>query len=275
MDEQKKDAGTTTEMNNVQSEAREVKTNTDSGSEPVTEKNTSTFNKNIIFAFLAGVLLAFVGYFVFQTTTQEHSENPAIEGAVGFVDADSVVATVNGTKLSGEAFNQQLDQFAQLAGAPSFASLDATTQQQIFSQAVDALVNSELIAQAAAESGVAVSDEEVEAEYARLVEQVGGAEAAEERLASLNTTADAFKESLVRDMFIAKYLEAEVGQLVATEEELQEAYGRVQQSLGENAPSLEDVRVQLEAQVVAEKQQNAIFELLQQMREDADIEVLI
>lgn len=268
MEEQKKETNVTSteKVTDAEVVTPRVGQNTETAA-PVAEKSS---NKNPIFAFIAGILVAVIGYFVLQGGMPQQ-DAPVVEE----IDPAAVVVRVNGEDLFGEALALQMLQIAQLNGVASISELEPGQYSQIKAQSVDAIVNSELIAQAAKEKGVEVSEDAIDAEYADLVEQIGGEEAAVARLKELGTTAEGFKNDLARDILIREFMLGEVGEFTVSEEEIESAYATITASMGEDVPALNDVRDQIRTQLEGEKQQVALQKVLEQLREDAEIEVLM
>ncbi len=186
---------------------------------------------------------------------------------------DAVVATVNGVALQGELLNSQMTLLAQQAQIADVATLDDATFAQLQAQALDSIVNTELVAQAATAEGLSVTDADIEAQFDLIVEGVGGMEVAEARLAELGLSADEFKETLVNDILIQQYLELESTVSDVTEAEALAVYEQVTQGQTEGVPAFADVRFQIEQQLEFQKQQEALASLIEELRAEADVEL--
>lgn len=198
---------------------------------------------------------------------------------------DGPVAIVNGQEIPGERLQDQLDSFRNSTStqAQQFNDLSDRRQQEIL---LEGIINTELQLQAARGAGVTVSDEEVDTQLESSISQVGQEEF-ERRLTENNITREEVREDLRNQMLINAYIEQEAGgEITATDEEVQQLYdqytSQVQQSAGSSAdepqpelPSLEQLRPQIEGAVIQQKQQEIALRLLNQARENADIEVLI
>lgn len=186
---------------------------------------------------------------------------------------DAVVATVNGVALQGELLNSQMTLLAQQAQIADVATLDDATFAQLQAQALDSIVNTELVAQAATAEGLSVTDADIDEQFDLIVEGVGGMEVAEARLAELGLSADEFKETLVNDILIQQYLELESTALDVTEAEALAVYEQVTQGQTEGVPAFADVRFQIEQQLEFQKQQEALASLIEELRAEADVEL--
>lgn len=223
----------------------------------------------VVLALVAG------GYFFFGGHNDEIEDvNSQDTGAVA---DDMVVARVNGEELFGKELNYQMLQIAQVVGIPDLGAVDAATRDTIRSQALDAIVNTEILVQTAEGAGVEVGDGEVNSEYASIVESIGGKEVADERLAILGITEEEFKENLASDLLIRKYVENQGGleTVAVTDEEIKSFYDEATDGATENVPPLEDVRFQIEEQLTFQKEQQVLSTLLDSLRLGADVELYL
>ncbi|SEQ95168.1 SurA N-terminal domain-containing protein [Piscibacillus halophilus] len=215
-----------------------------------------------------------------EENEDENEEGSEESAAIEDIEDDQVVATVNETEILGEElkssvnfFNQQYQQMgqdpSQLAG-------------EIQKQALDNLIHIELVKQAAADEGIEVDEEEVDEEYQSQIQQVQEAtdlESEEEVLEENETTEEEVKENIRQNLITTEYLEQNVEEPEVTDEELEEAYNNYKSAMEQQGQevedSLEDMEDQLREQVKSQKSGEKELELLEQLRENADVEVLI
>lgn len=264
------------EENNNQN--NEVNTQNDSASETqnAEEKSSSSKPSNrLILGIMCSVLVLGGGYWFLEKDKTSITDNEVEEMSV--IESTQVVARVNGVELFGSDLKLQEVQAAQAAEVTNLADADAETRKIIQSQSLDAIVNTELIVQTANAAGIAVNQDDVTAEFDALIENIGGMEVAEQRLAELGISSDAFKLNLADDILIRRYLESvnDASELAVSEEEVQAFYTEVTAGQTEGVPPLEEVRFQIEEQLKFNKQQNVLLSLLEVLRAKADIEVLI
>lgn len=117
-----------------------------------------------------------------------------------------VVATVNGRPITLKAVTRKL------LGRYGRAALQV-------------LMVDEVLAEAAAEAGVSVTDEEVAHRIAEAEQREGGRDGLLRRLAEQDVTLSQFREDLRRELLIEKLLQAQ-GRLTVTEEDIRDAYQR-------------------------------------------------
>ncbi len=191
-------------------------------------------------------------------------------------DPDDVVATVNGVDLTRAEYNRIRQQVLQNAQQMGMDINDPETTSQIDAQATDTLVNTELIRQAAMAAGSTASQEEIEARFAEIVAQVGGEEALADSLQQLGLTEESLRADVEQELIIQQFLESAIDTdgLTASEEEIDELY---EASGGAEAglPPIDEVRPQIEQQILANKENELINELVESLRADAEIDVQI
>jgi hypothetical protein len=233
-------------------------------------------SKGLAIGIFAALLVLAGGYYFMQqsdeSTDQEEVADPSA------FEADQVVARVNGVDLYGDSLTLQLSQSVLASGFESFEAADPQMQQLMQTQAFDAIVNTELLAQAAVAAGFVVTDTEIAAEFDVLVANIGGMEVAEPRLAELGLSIDDFKENLSNDIIISRFVESKNDPLalVVTEEEVQTFYDEAVNSGGAGTvPPLEEVRSQVEQQLALIKQQEVLLILIEELKTEASIESLI
>lgn len=185
-------------------------------------------------------------------------------------------AIVNGVTLTAERLQPSIDQITQNAVMQGADPADPEVAVLIRQQALEMLINTELLMQAAAADGIEVSDEEVAARLAQIEEQVGGPEALELELADAGVSVAQLRDDIVTEITIQTLLTQVVGEgaIEVTEAEIVELYDAAG---GEAAgiPPLSEVRDQVIAQIQQTKEQDIVQEYLAMLRLNAEIEELI
>jgi len=236
----------------------------------------------IIAAVVVTALIAGSWYaFSFGSSVQDTpGESPEIElGEVktdpAFENESTVVAVVNGEELSRIDFEALQSQIAAQQGF-DLISIDVQTKAQVESQALDALVSQALLKQAAANKGVVASEEDVDEQIQTVKSQFESEALFETALTAQGMTEDDLRSQARTDIAAKAYLEQELSlsSVAVTDEEVEAVYR--QATVGqEEAPPLEEAREQLEGMAIQQKQQTLIANLLQQLRAEADIQILI
>ena len=276
--------GSTTETNDSAAPASETPTESpatpdaDSAAAATSDEEPSNMTALIIGAIVVGLLLIGTAWFVMSDDGMS-VEEPAMDG-VGAMDGfdegdpDEVVATINGTELTRAEFNRIRQQVMQTAQQQGLDLNDPNIVQQVNDQAMETLVNTELIRQAAVAAGITVTDQEVDARFAEVVDSVGGPEALAESLEQLGLTEESLRSDVEQELIVQGYLEQSVdAEFSASEEEVQAFYD--QQGGAEQLPPLDEVRDQIEQQLVMLQEQEVIDGLLQELRAEAEIETMM
>jgi parvulin-like peptidyl-prolyl isomerase len=189
-------------------------------------------------------------------------------------ESSATVAVVNGEEVTGKELNTSIQQFNQAALAQGVDTTNPDVVADIRNQALEVLVNTTLLKQAAQEQGIEVSDEATTERLETIESEIGGAEVLQSRIDELGLTRAELREDIQEEILIQTLLdgifsEADVS---VTDEEIQEVYdaaGGVEAGL----PPLEEVREQIEAQVRGTKEQAVIDEYLGELKAEADIEI--
>lgn len=192
-----------------------------------------------------------------------------------------VVAEVNGTEISRDAFVQAYESQFQMMAAQAQIAGEELNQDELKAQTADLLVDTELLIQEADARELTASDEDVDATLDELT-QANGLGSSDELLAMFEEQGmpeDEVRVQLASQVKIEQLYADEGGDFTPSEEDLQQAYDDAvaQQpppAEGQEAPEIpafEDVRPQLEEQLVQRNQSDAVGELLGQLRESAEI----
>ncbi|MGD7003368.1 SurA N-terminal domain-containing protein [Corynebacterium halotolerans] len=200
-------------------------------------------------------------------------------------DLDSVpdvVAEVNGTEISKEDFTTVYEvQFQQMA-MQSQMSGQEVDQDQLKNMTAEGLVGNELLAQEADNRGIEASDEDAEqklAEYAETNQMSPDEFIAANEEQGMDETA--MRDEISSQIVIEDLLTDEFGEFEATEDEVQATYqeAEAQQQMGGQAggaqelPPLDEVRPQVEEQVINQKQMESTQKLVEDLREKGDVTV--
>lgn len=256
------------------SSSDEVKAETVSAS----AADTSTGGKSQLWQ-VALVVAGLIAVFALTSSGLFKSGN-GDDAPAGAVLADPV-ATVNGEPISLDSYNQQIQQAETVLAAIGGGAQneDPAFQAELRQRILDDLVNAELLYQKAVEAGMLATEEQVEAEYQSTLEQVGGPESLETQLATIGLDNDGLRELLARQITIESYINENTtaDEVEVPEEEIQEFYDASISGAPEGVPipNLEEVRPQIEAQLSTEKASEVIQVFVDELRQDASIEVHI
>ncbi|MDX9866652.1 MAG: peptidylprolyl isomerase [Kiritimatiellia bacterium] len=129
---------------------------------------------------------------------------------------------VNGQRIPEEAIQFELERLVRFHAEHGMAEDQVRAQlPALVDKAIDQAIGAKLLLDEAGRLDVPVSEEEVEAQIARIVKQVGGEDAYRKALAGQNTTEQAFRDQLRRGRRVEKLVEQAVSEVPEpTEEEI-------------------------------------------------------
>ncbi len=160
-------------------------------------------------------------------------------------DEDAVIATVNGEEIKKKELLEEEEQQKQqmmMMGMDPDSEESAQMLEQVRPQILDSLVLTEVLMQKIEEEGIAVTDEDVEAQYQEYVEEFQGEEMLEQQLEQAGMTKEELKqeikEQLPLQIYIDNYVEENLDEsdLDFSEEELREMYEMQQQQMPQQPP---------------------------------------
>lgn len=271
--------------NSIDTPAKPIET--DTPSEPVaesvnevteakeeTEGSNSTTKTNYLLAFFAiAIILALLWM---GLEKQNRVSTNVFEGVFSAIGGTQAAAVVNGVKISVEDYNDNVSQLKENASLQGLDVTDPGLDTEIKTQALTILVNTELLRQEVSANNISVSDDQVEAKFTELITQIGGPEALATQLETVGVTEAELRDDIKYEIGVGTLLEQKLkfSEISATEEEMIAMY---EQYGGEEAglPPYEGVRPQLQAQVLAQKQQSLLQEYIDELRAGAEIENLI
>jgi peptidyl-prolyl cis-trans isomerase SurA len=190
---------------------------------------------------------------------------------------EPVVAKVNGKKIYQREFDESVALIEQSATQQGGVDLsDESIQTEIRTQALDVLINNALITTSAEEAGIVVTDADIQAKYDELVTELGTQEELTARMAEMGLTEEKLRSNIADRILADRYIESEtdIETVAVTDEEIAEFVKAI--STGDTKlPPLEEIRPQIEAQIMSQKQQQIITDFLEKLRNEAEIETLI
>lgn len=188
--------------------------------------------------------------------------------------ADPVVATVNGKKIHQSEFDESHKLIEDNAAQQGLDIADATTAQEIKDQAMEVLVSNALLVSAAQSAGISYADDEVQQKYDELVTQFGDEAALKTRMEELELTEKKLRANIAERLLTDAYIESvtDIETLSVSDEEIQEFLTSLDLDVA-SLPPMEEIRPQIEAQILAQKQQQIVTDLIEKLRGEATIDI--
>lgn len=237
---------------------------------PVVPKKNHTFT-------IAATVLTIVALLAvwFRLETEGRVNTNLFSGVIAAQEAAALVATVNQDELHGRDLELSIEQLSQAALTQGVDPTTEPIKSDIKTQATEMLINTTLLQQAAETEGIEITDEQIAERIAELEADAGGAEILAERMREFDISDEMFRQDIETELTILALLETVfvTADVVVTEEEIVAVYERAGGG-SEGAPSLDAVRVQIEAQIRQAKEQTVVDAYLDELRAAADIEIV-
>ncbi len=192
------------------------------------------------------------------------------------VRADTV-AIVNGFKITRDEFDKNVSMIMQSATLSGADVADPIVVKQINDQALDILINNALLIEGARGAGISADGAEVQTQYDAIVASVGGAEELAKRMAEVGLTEEQLRSNIEDRILADAFIEAQtdIKNLSVSDEEVQSYYDTVASQIteGTETPSLDEIKPQIEAQILSQKQQELVTAFLKKLRDEATVDI--
>jgi peptidyl-prolyl cis-trans isomerase C len=214
----------------------------------VVEKEMSTAVKPLMVLVASAFLLIFAGFCFSQSesliqqawlkgsaaptdSTMRAQQKPKVDEKIPPAAPDAifpaVVARVNGEPILGRDLEALVRGELSSIGNPEWKDLRGQYRGELTLNKITVLINSKLIYQKAAASGVRATEAEVQSELQRYAKTFKSEAEMNAALASQNMDRAALEESLYETVVVAKYVDETVAKKIAvTPAELQKYYSR-------------------------------------------------
>lgn len=225
-----------------------------------------------VVAVVAGAVVVAGGWYLVSSGRVQLGGDSVVRDNAG-----DVVARVNREEITRDTLDAFIAQTVATQGS-DVASLDAEVLSAFERDAVETLISQALLRQAATVSSMNVSAEDVEGQVSAIVSQFENRDAFAAALTAQGLTEEDFRVQVEMDIATQAFLNErlDLDSLVATEEEVTALYAQLAAGGGDGEmPALAEVREQVESLVIQQKQQGLLNELVEELRAEADIEVLM
>jgi len=213
------------------------------------------------------IALAGLAFFFWSSTDNEEGQDVA--------NADGVVATFSGEEIT----RAQLDAYvAGLAENPQVTVPDASQEverAEFDRAALEQMINEQLFIADAQAQGVSVDADAVDARLAEVAAQFETEEDYQAELAAAGITEDVLRANIRQQLLITGYYEklSAENEVSVSDEEVQAFYD--EQITDTEANPFEDVAEQIEAFLAQQKLQVIVDGVIEKLRENANIQLLI
>jgi hypothetical protein len=192
-------------------------------------------------------------------------------------EKEEAAAIVNGKRIKKAEFETSFEQ-AKIAYQQQGLDLKSEQGQEIVKQlekqVLDELIYRELLLQDADKKGYKASDDKVNEKLEGIKSQFPDQDQFEEVLKTNKLTLNELKQLISKEIKIEQYIQSEVGEVSVTEEEMKKLYDQ-HSGQGEELPDFEELKPQLEEQIKQQKTQTEIGVIVERLKNDSEIEILI
>lgn len=188
-------------------------------------------------------------------------------------EKSKVVAKVNGREIKRDDLDLQVKKMAQ---ARQMSVPDNQTEEgkQFEEKELDHMINDILLVQDAEKQGFEPKQEEIDAHYSALANQVGGEERLKQALQVMGIKIEQLRENLADQIKIEQYLNfvKEKNEIDVTDEEIKDFYEK-QVAPQNQEIKLEAVESKIRHLLEQEKLNQPLSEIIQNLRKESDITV--
>ncbi|MDX1535832.1 MAG: SurA N-terminal domain-containing protein [Candidatus Spechtbacterales bacterium] len=273
------------EQNNNKDTLKEVSSSEEPGNDalanvigPVTEieDTTNTANKKNLLIKQIGLsvlALLFVGGALFSIMRPQ--KVLSLLEPFG-IETSEPVAVVNGDKIYRDALNARVLQQKSTYEAQGADLSDPETLGQVESQILNVMVSEELVLNSAKKEGITADSSKIDEEFNKTKESFPSEEEFNEQLSSFGLTESMLRENISNQIIIEKYLKNKVSEnaVAVSEEEVQDFYNQYS-GAQEDVESLDVLYSDIEQYLKQEKTNQEIARIVEDLRESAEIEILL
>lgn len=223
---------------------------------------------------IAGVIVLLMGIGLLYVLEEQDRINTGVFDTVTeLVKPAPAAATVNGVKIPLATYEKNRAQIETNAAAQGLTVTDESVKTEINKQAIDVLVNTELLKQAAAKDDITVTEEQVNSRYDEIVASLGGEDALKAKMTELGITSDSLQSDIKGELLIQAYLSkaVDLSNIKIEESDIKQVYDQAN-TPESNLPPLAEVKAEIEAQLRSTKEQELVNAHIETLRTDAKIE---
>ncbi len=181
---------------------------------------------------------------------------------------EEAVATVNGKEILKSDYENSLKS-AKATYEQQGIKLDSKTEKEMETGVLDQLINTELVRQSAEAEDISIKQSQVDSELANIKSQFEDDAKYKEALKQNKVTEEELKKQVKQQMVITEYLDGAIGKVTVTEDEVKVIYDQYKaqtESQDQKAEKFETVKAQLEQQAIAQKKNEKVNQLVEDLR---------
>ncbi len=191
-------------------------------------------------------------------------------------DDREVLAKIGESEITMEDIQSDFDQMkTQYEAQGMNLSENQEMQDMILYETLQNHVQQKLLMDHAKEKGLEVEEEDIEEEYNMITEQFSTEEELDSALQQAGVSKDDLKQNIEDSLLIQLLAEEEGGEVEVSEEEINERYEQLEAQGGEDLPPLDEIREDLEQEVMSQKVNETLQSVVTKLQEENEVEMLI
>ena len=232
--------------------------------------------RNIATYVVSGLIVLVMALgLIFILEKQGRINTGLFTGIIADMKAKAPAAKVNGVVIPMSDFDSGVKQLSEVA---KMQGMDSTSEEAIAgfrAEAIETLINGELLRQVALEKGKVATPEAIDARFNEFSEGIGGREELDKRMAEFGINEDNLRRDIENGILIQSLFDSEVDKnsIEVTDEEVATLYNEA--NVNGDLPPLEEVREQVVEQIRNDKYQQKVITYIEDLKSKAEIEVLI
>lgn len=221
--------------------------------------NSSTVVKSMALSLLVAFVFAFVS-------------GPAV------AQESDVAIKVNGEVVEKSELNERIDQtFERMkkryGDRMKDEKMQKTMRKRVRQQVVDQTVEQLILKTNAEQSGVSVGQKEVTKQLEAQKKRFNSEEQFNKALEKQGMSPEDFRDRVREDLLVQKFLDKKMGTVSVSDEQARQFYQENQKRYGEN--SFEEVKSNIKQLLRQRKQQKQRQQLVDQLREESEVDVRV
>ncbi len=241
----------------------------------MTKSSSNTFNVRAYVLAVGAILLICAGL-LFILEKEGRISTGLFSSVIDKMEASAPAARVNGVVITGAEFSSSLEQLTDLTATQGANIADAEVVAQLRTQAIETLVNAELLRQAAVAEGITTTPEQIESRFNEIRDGIGGAEVLAEKMAEFGVTEVSLRKDIENEFLIQSLFDLKIDSdsIEVSETDISTFYDNAG-GVAAGLPPLEEVRDEIVGQLKFEQEQTLINAYIQELRDGGEVEILI
>lgn len=189
--------------------------------------------------------------------------------------AEDVVAKVNDQEVLASEYKEIFSRYEMMYAGQG---LDLTSEENqeilamIEEQAMNDVINTVLLVQAAQNDNLEVTAEEVEENINTIRAQFEDEAEFESQLELAGYTLESLENEIRMNLMIDKYLASQLTNISVTDEEVEEMF-TIYEAQSEEEIDIEEYRTMIEQELTMQKEQEAVANIIEQLKAESTIEI--